>query len=501
MVNHSAAPIAVVAGEEELTRWRPVLDELPALRHIIILDDDTDDITAEDERFVSYAKLRERGTALHAQSPSTFEQWTDEIGPDDPLSMIYTSGTTGTPKGVVLSHRNAIHEAVAVYALHNAPPHISNIAYLPLAHIAERELSIYMPVVHAGHVHTLADPGDIASALSRVRPDSLFGVPRVWEKMVAGMKSMLTGVPDDRREALLAANELLQTGYKLRSEGKEVPQELADRIAETDRTVLAPIRQMLGLDGLIFASSGAAALPLEVLYFIAGLGVEIHEVWGLSETAGAVTSNCADAFKAGTVGRPIADVEVKVADDGELLVRAPSCSSATCRRTERSNRPPTPTAGSPRATSVRWTTTVRHHHRPEEELIITSGARTSPRPRSRACSRNIRSSARPSRSATIGPTSRRSSCSTTRWPPLGGGPRHRVGRPRHVGRTSRRARRDRPGGRRGQRTVGQGGAGETPSPVDRNVDPDSGELTPTLKLKRRVIVDRYHSDIEALYRN
>src|SRR5690606_20942296 len=93
-----------------------------------------------------------------------------------------------------------IHEAVAVYALHNAPPHISNIAYLPLAHIAERELSIYMPVVHAGHVHTLADPGDIASALSRVRPDSLFGVPRVWEKMVAGMKSMRTGVPDDRRE-------------------------------------------------------------------------------------------------------------------------------------------------------------------------------------------------------------------------------------------------------------------------------------------------------------
>lgn len=320
VVNHSAAPIAVIAGEEELERWRPVLDDLPALRHIVVLDDDA---TFDDERFVHYAELRDRGATLHAESPSTFERLTDEIKTDDPLSMIYTSGTTGTPKGVVLSHRNAIHEAIAVYSRHDAPPHVSNIAYLPLAHVAERELSIYMPVVHAGHVHTLADPGDIVAALGRVRPDSLFGVPRVWEKMVAGLKNMLTGVPEDRREALLAANELLQEGYKLRSAGKEVPAELAERIAETDRTVLAPIRRMLGLDELVFAASGAAALPLEVLYFIAGLGIEIHEVWGLSETTGAVTSNCADAFKAGTVGRPIADVEVKVADDGELLVRGP----------------------------------------------------------------------------------------------------------------------------------------------------------------------------------
>ncbi|WP_298175718.1 AMP-dependent synthetase/ligase [Saccharomonospora sp.] len=320
VVNHSAAPIAVIAGEEELERWRPVLDDLPALRHIVVLDDDA---TFDDERFVHYAELRDRGATLHAESPSTFERLTDEIKTDDPLSMIYTSGTTGTPKGVVLSHRNAIHEAIAVYSRHDAPPHVSNIAYLPLAHVAERELSIYMPVVHAGHVHTLADPGDIVAALGRVRPDSLFGVPRVWEKMVAGLKNMLTGVPEDRRKALLAANELLQEGYKLRSAGKEVPAELAERIAETDRTVLAPIRRMLGLDELVFAASGAAALPLEVLYFIAGLGIEIHEVWGLSETTGAVTSNCADAFKAGTVGRPIADVEVKVADDGELLVRGP----------------------------------------------------------------------------------------------------------------------------------------------------------------------------------
>ncbi|MEY7973713.1 long-chain fatty acid--CoA ligase [Saccharomonospora xinjiangensis] len=321
VVNHSSAPIAVVAGSDELSRWRPVLDDLPDLRHVVVLDPEA--VPEDDDRFLSYRALRERGSALHAESPETFERLTDVIEPDDPLSMIYTSGTTGVPKGVVLSHRNAIHEAIAVHEMHAAPPHLANIAYLPLAHIAERELSIYIPVVRAGHVHTLADPTAIVSALTRVRPQSFFGVPRVWEKMVAGLRNMLAGVPEDRRNALLAAADLVREGYRLRGAGAEVPPELADRIAETDRTVIAPLRVLLGLDRLLFASSGAAALPEEVLYFMAGLGVEIHEVWGLSETTGAATSNHAGAFRAGSVGKPVADVEVAVADDGELLVRGP----------------------------------------------------------------------------------------------------------------------------------------------------------------------------------
>ncbi|ASR37730.1 AMP-dependent synthetase [Prauserella marina] len=321
VVNHSAAPIAVLGGEEELRRWAPILDELPNLEHVVVLDAAA--VPSGDPRFISLADLRDRGAALHAEKPETFEQATDEIKPEDPLSMIYTSGTTGVPKGVVLSHRNAIHEAIAVHSRHGTPMHSTNVAYLPLAHIAEREISIYMPIVYAGHVHTLADPSGIVGALGKVRPDGLFGVPRVWEKMAAGLKNMAQGLPEERREALLGANELLRKGYQLRSEGKEVPAELAERIAETDKTVMAPVRQLLGLDNLALASSGAAALPLEVLQFIAGLGIEIQEVWGLSETTGAATINTAEAFKAGTVGRPVADVEVKVGEDGELFVRGP----------------------------------------------------------------------------------------------------------------------------------------------------------------------------------
>ncbi|MGW4485680.1 AMP-dependent synthetase/ligase [Amycolatopsis sp. NPDC004368] len=321
VARHSAAPVVVLGGAGELERWLPVLDDLPALRHVIVMDAAA--IPAGDDRFVSFADVREAGCAALAEDPGAFEAAWQAIQPDDPLSMIYTSGTTGDPKGVVLSHRNAVHEGLAVQQLHNAPMHAKNIAYLPLAHIAERELSIYLPLLWAGHVHTVADASGVVAALGQVHPESFFGVPRVWEKMVAGMKNMLGGVPEDRREALLSANALLQEGYKLRSDGKEVPAELAERIAKTDETVLAPVRALLGLDKVLVASSGAAALPVEVLYFIAGLGVEIVEVWGLSETTGAATSNSAAAFRAGTVGKPLEGVEVKLAEDGELLVRGP----------------------------------------------------------------------------------------------------------------------------------------------------------------------------------
>ncbi|MFI6028674.1 AMP-dependent synthetase/ligase [Amycolatopsis magusensis] len=321
VATHSAAPIVVLGGAAELERWSTVFDDLPALRHVVVMDADA--VPADDKRFVSLAEVRAQGAELHAADPSVFDETWQRIHPDDPLSMIYTSGTTGEPKGVVMSHRNAIHQAYAVHRLHDTPKHVDTIGYLPLAHIAERELSLYMPITYAGHVHTLADPSGIVAALGRVRPQGFFGVPRVWEKMVAGLKNMLAAAPEENRKALTAANELLQEGYKLRSAGQEVPAELAERIAQTDEAVLAPVRKMLGLDRLLLSSSGAAALPVEILYFIAGLGVEIEEVWGLSETTGAATSNTAGAFRAGSVGRPVADVEVKVGEDGELFVRGP----------------------------------------------------------------------------------------------------------------------------------------------------------------------------------
>lgn len=324
VAEHSAAPIVILEGAEQLARWLPILEQLPDLHDVIVLaNDQLPEPTEHATRFHTFDELRSAGTTAHAAEPEAFDRIAAAVSPHDPVSMIYTSGTTGAPKAVVLSHRNVIHEATAIRAVHEAPMHPSNIAYLPLAHIAEREISIYMPIVFAGHVHTLAEPDAIASSLPSVRPDNLFGVPRVWEKLAAGIRNMLDGLPTERRRQLLAANELLREGYELRSSGKPVPEELAERIAAADRTASQPLREQLGLDNIRLASSGAAPLPPDVLRFLAGFGIEIQEVWGLSETTGAVTANTAGCFRAGTVGRPLPDVEVRPAADGELLVRGP----------------------------------------------------------------------------------------------------------------------------------------------------------------------------------
>ncbi|WP_040926623.1 AMP-dependent synthetase/ligase [Saccharomonospora marina] len=499
VVNHSAAPVAVVAGEEELRRWLPVLDELPNLEHVVVMDAEA--LPSGDERFVSFAQVSERGAALHAEQPDVFERATDEVKPDDPLSMIYTSGTTGVPKGVVLSHRNAIHEAVAVHKLHGSPMHMTNISYLPLAHIAERELSIYMPLVHAGHVHTLADAKNIVGALGQVRPQGFFGVPRVWEKMAAGLKNMLAGVPEEKRTALLQANELLQEGYRLRSAGKQVPAELAERIAETDRTVLAPVRQLLGLDNLVLASSGAAALPTEVQYFIAGLGVEIQEVWGLSETTGAATSNTAGAFKAGTVGRPIADVEVKVAEDGELHVRGPIVFLGYLQ--EDGSIAPATDADGWFATGDIGTidedgfVTITDR---KKELIITAGGKNIAPTRIESLLKEhpligqavAIGDDRPYVTALIVLDDEIAPA----WAAANGVEAADIGE--LAGRPEIKAEIDRAVEAANER-LARAEQVKRYQLLSKAWSPESGELTPTLKLKRRVISQRYGSDIAALY--
>src|SRR5262249_40120635 len=141
VAQHSGAVIVVLEGADEVNRWRPILDELPALRRIVVLDASA--LPSDDKRYLSWDELRASGRPLHAAAPDTFEaSWTDSEA-DDPIAMMYTSGTTGDPKGVVLSHRNAFYEAVSVDAVVPTPMHAKSIAYLPLAHIAERELGIY----------------------------------------------------------------------------------------------------------------------------------------------------------------------------------------------------------------------------------------------------------------------------------------------------------------------------------------------------------------------
>ena len=311
--------VAVLEGADQLQRWAPVLDELPRLRAVVVVDPSAR--TPADARFVRYSDLR--GSHLPDHDRAEFERWTDAITPEQPLTVVYTSGTTGDPKGVVLSHRNVLHEAAAQEHLVPVPEHPRSIAYLPLAHIAERVLGIYLPLWTAGHVTTCPDPDELLAALVAVRPHGLFGVPRVWEKIAAGLRAKLDALPDEQAGLVERARDVSARVFRARSERAAIDAATEREHAELDERVLRPIRTAIGLDESARNFSGAAPIPASVLEFLASLGIQVHEVWGLSETTGAATANTPDEFVLGGVGKPLPGMEVSTADDGELFVRGP----------------------------------------------------------------------------------------------------------------------------------------------------------------------------------
>jgi long-chain acyl-CoA synthetase len=322
VAKHSAAPVVVLEGAEQLSRWLPALPDLPALRKIIVIDEAA--MPADDDRFVSYREVFEKGAAIHSADPDAFEQLADRVGIDQPVCMIYTSGTTGDPKGVVISNHNVMAEAASVDLVHPLPMHGDSVSYLPFAHIAERMLGVYLVIYKAAHATLVADHTQIVAALHGVRPFGLFGVPRVWEKMTAALQGGLAALPAEQAAGVQAARDAALEVWQLRGSGKPVPEELAAKLAVLDEKALLPIRTMLGMDKLTRGgNSGAAPIPVAVLDFLASIGIPVLEVWGLSETTGAVTENVPDAYRPGSVGRPLPGAEIKLGDDDELLVRGP----------------------------------------------------------------------------------------------------------------------------------------------------------------------------------
>jgi long-chain acyl-CoA synthetase len=321
---HSAAEVIVLEGTAQLQKWQPVLAELPALRHIVFVDGSAvAELRSETVTGNALADVEAAGAAAHAADPEAFERAWRAVRPEQPVTMLYTSGTTGDPKGVVISHRNVIYQTVALEHVLDMPNHARSLAYLPLAHIAERMLGIYNVIYRAGHVTICPDPTQLLPALTQVRPMGFFGVPRVWEKMVAGIQARLAGADPRVKAGFQAASAVALEAFQLRADGKPVPDELTAKQAAMDEAVLRPMRAMLGLDNVLWAGSGAAPIPVEVLLFLGGLGLNVIEVWGMTETTGTATTNTPTDFRTGSVGKPVPGMELRLADDGEILIRGP----------------------------------------------------------------------------------------------------------------------------------------------------------------------------------
>jgi long-subunit acyl-CoA synthetase (AMP-forming) len=307
VVGDAQAKVAIV--EELFTgSFQAARGDLPALETVIVVEGATSDDT------VAWADVEA------TESDFDVEAAWRAVEPEDLITLIYTSGTTGPPKGVQLIHRNLLAAVEGVEALIRFPDGSKVISWLPAAHIAERMAHHYLPIVYAMTITCCPNPREVVGYLPAVRPTWFFAVPRIWEKLKAGMEGFLaSGEDGERKRAWLDA---AMRKVELEQAGEPVPEDLAATVAEADAQLFAGIRGMLGFDQVAAVNVGAAPTPREVLVFFHAIGVPLAELWGMSETCGAGCCNPPEKIKIGTVGPPAPGVEVRLAEDGELLIRS-----------------------------------------------------------------------------------------------------------------------------------------------------------------------------------
>jgi len=263
---------------------------------------------------------------LYAAAPADFdfESTWRAVQPDDVVTLIYTSGTTGNPKGVEMTHTNLLFEGYGLDAVLGIQFGDRITSFLPSAHIADRMTALYAQEMFGTQITVVSDGRAIAAALPDVRPTVWGAVPRVWEKLKAGIEFAVSHEEDDaKRQAMEWAMSVAAKRSAALLTGEPMSDEVAAEWAKADELVLSQLRGRLGFGELRWALSGAAPIPKETLAFYSGIGIPLAELWGMSELSCAATVIHPREARLGAVGKLLPGLEGKIADDGEYLVRGP----------------------------------------------------------------------------------------------------------------------------------------------------------------------------------
>jgi len=323
VVGHSGSRFYVAEDEEQLDKILEVRDNLPQLEKIVVID--LEGLRHfSDPMVISFDQLLDLGRDLEARRPGLFEERLQAPQPDDLAILIYTSGTTGPPKGAMISHANVLSVADA-QALIN-PGYLTDelLTFLPLCHIAERSVTA-MGLLINGYTCNFAEEMDtVPQDVREVSPTVFFAVPRIWEKFYS---ALILRMKDSTLLEKLAFKLALAIGerasnYRLQLQNPPLPLRLLFVLA--DWTVLKNLKRFIGLDRVRYCLSGAAPISPDLLKFYSSLGVDMREVYGQTESTGAATIHYPGQTKFGTVGQPVPGLEVRLAEDGEILIKGPS---------------------------------------------------------------------------------------------------------------------------------------------------------------------------------
>ncbi|MBW2698261.1 MAG: long-chain fatty acid--CoA ligase [Deltaproteobacteria bacterium] len=312
VLEHSDAKIVFCENTEQCAKVAQIRAGLSQLKKVVtFLDGRSDEV---------YAELLERGRELDAADPSAYIESSASVKPDDIACLIYTSGTTGPPKGAMLTHQNVVWTGDSLAQLLNVD-RPSFLSFLPLAHIAERMVSHYGQIRFGGETWFGGGAATLREDLAEVRPTILFAVPRIWEKVESALRHRFEQMPG--LLGRLAQQNLAVNGRLVDTRQAGERPRLLDRLIGPllDRVAGAKVRSQLGLDLVTDAISGAAPIARETLAFFHALGIPIREVYGQTEGTGPTSLMPRDDIRLGTVGKAIPGVEIKIAADDEILFR------------------------------------------------------------------------------------------------------------------------------------------------------------------------------------
>ncbi len=329
---HCGARVAVLENLEYMKRWEAAKPQLPNLDYVVLMEgaENYEDV----DWVLSWDELAERGRALLIANPGVVDERAGQLQSNDIATLIYTSGTTGTPKGVVITHHNVLWTVESTERTVNLPKHPRLVSFLPLAHIAERVASHYLGMWYVGEVWYCPDMTQVLEYVQEAKPTLFVAAPRVYERFQAGLMARLESEEGLKKTLAMTAIKTGEEVVGLRQAGKPVPFLTGLKYQILDRVVLSKILEGLGMGEVFIAISTAAPIAPELLVFFQGIGLPLFELWGMSELSGPGTTNLPGANKIGTVGKPLVGTEVKLADDGELMMRGGNVTAGYFKRPE-----------------------------------------------------------------------------------------------------------------------------------------------------------------------
>jgi long-chain acyl-CoA synthetase len=322
VITHSESRFFFVENEEQLDKWLRFRENVPQLIRVIVWDMEGLR-TFSDPMVMTFSELLALGRQVAADQPDIFEKRVETVRPEDLSVLIYTSGTTGPPKGAMLSHANVTWMAHAVSCTNPVHPSDEVLSFLPLCHIFERLFSVFAHITHGYTVNFVEKPDTVVDNMTEISPTVGYAVPRIWEKYYSSILIKMSDATWFKKAVFFTALKIGQKRAALRMDFKAVPAWLDVLFWVASFAVFRKLKEKMGFDRFRVAYSGAAPISPDVLRFFQSIGVNLIEGYGQTEATGVTTLSRIGQVKFGTVGPPLPGTEIRIAEDGEILVKSP----------------------------------------------------------------------------------------------------------------------------------------------------------------------------------